>query len=287
MFNVARILERKRRGASLSAHEIRALIAGYLRGDVHDYQMAAFAMAVCCRGMDSDETATLTESMWRSGETLGWPEGPPVVDKHSTGGIGDKSSLVLAPLLAEFGVRVPMISGRGLGPTGGTLDKLESIPGFHVRLSNDDFRRVVASTGCAIVGQTMSLAPADRMLYALRDATGTVDSIPLIVASILAKKLAAGLDRLVLDVKFGSGAFGRSPDQARELAEALTSTAHRSGLATTALVTSMDQPTGRAVGNAVEVKEALATLAGDGPPDLAELVSLLGAELLAGVGRFS
>lgn len=284
--NAAHLIAAKRDGAELSPDEIAWLISGYTRGDVPDYQMAAFAMAVCCRGMTAAETAALTASMLGSGVTLSWPgEDRPVVDKHSTGGIGDKVSLVLAPLLACCDVVVPMISGRGLGPTGGTLDKLESIPGFRTDLSLDELQRVARDVGCVICGATDEIVPADRKLYALRDVTGTVPTIPLITASIMSKKLAEGLDALVLDVKCGSGAFMKTEQEACELARAMVVAGRESGVATSALITDMHQPVGRAVGNALEVDEAVCTLQGEGPQDLAELTLELGAQLLVDAGR--
>jgi pyrimidine-nucleoside phosphorylase len=284
--NATHIIARKRDGTELSPDEISWLISGYTRGDVPDYQMAAFAMAVCCRGMTAPETAALTASMLGSGVTLEWPgEDRPVVDKHSTGGIGDKVSLVLAPLLACCDVVVPMISGRGLGPTGGTLDKLESIPGFRTDLSLDELQRITRDVGCVICGTTAEIAPADRKLYALRDVTGTVPSIPLITASIMSKKLAEGLGALVLDVKCGTGAFMSTPEQAHELAREMVAVGTEMGVGTSALITDMNQPLGRCVGNALEVNEAIAALQGDGPRDLAELTLALGAQLLVAAGR--
>jgi pyrimidine-nucleoside phosphorylase len=278
--NPVQIIARKRDGAALSADEIGSLIDGYVRGDVPDYQMSAFAMAVYLRGMDGVETAALTERMLRSGDVLESPDVARRVDKHSTGGIGDKSSLILAPLLACCGLQVPMISGRGLGATGGTLDKLESIPGFRTNLSADEIQRIVERVGCVITGATANLVPADRKLYALRDVTATVASIPLITASIMSKKLAEGLSALVLDVKFGSGAFMKSLDQARILARAMVETGSRMGVKTTALLTDMNQPNGRLAGNAVEVDESLEVFAGGGPPDLREITLALAAEVL-------
>jgi len=280
------VIEKKRDGGALAADELHAFVAGFTGGAIPDYQMAALAMAVFFRGMTTDETAALTDAMMRSGETLsfdGWPR--PTADKHSTGGIGDKVSLVLGPLAASAGVAVPMISGRGLGLTGGTLDKLESIPGFNTRLSADAFRAALARAGCAIIGQTDRLAPADRKLYALRDVTGTVPSIPLITASILSKKLAEGAASLVLDVKCGRGAFMRTPEQARALAESLLRVGRAHGRNLAALITDMDQPLGRAVGNALEVREAVELLRGGGPADVRELTLILTARLclLAGV----
>jgi pyrimidine-nucleoside phosphorylase len=279
--NPAAIIARKRDGHSLTPGEIAGFVGGFARGEVPDYQMAALAMAIYLRGMDASETAALTECMLRSGTTLGWTAGgPPKVDKHSTGGVGDKVSLVLAPLLACCGLQVPMISGRGLGATGGTLDKLEAIPGFRTDLSIDEIRDITERVGCVITGATADIAPADKRLYALRDVTATVASIPLITASIMSKKLAENLDALVLDVKFGSGAFMKSIDQARELARSLVDTGKRMGVKTAALLTDMNQPLGRLAGNAMEVDESVATLAGDGPQDLTQLTLALGRELL-------
>jgi len=279
--NVVQIISKKRDGGELTSDEIGTLIAGYVRGEVPDYQMSAWAMAVYLRGMTVSETAALTEHMLHSGITLEWSEGEsPKVDKHSTGGIGDKVSLPLAPMLACCDVQVPMISGRGLGPTGGTLDKLDSIPGFRTNLSTTEFQCICREVGCVISGATSDLVPADRKLYALRDVTGTVPSIPLITASIMSKKLAEGLDALVLDVKWGSGAFMKTLDAARKLAQSMVETGKRMGVPTVALITDMNQPLGRLVGNAVEVDESLAVLKGEGPPDLREITLELGAELL-------
>ena len=248
------LLDRKREGRELAASEIRALIAAYTKGEVPDYQMAAFAMAVCCRGMTAQETLALTESMRDSGSCLDWSDLlRPTADKHSTGGVGDKLSLIIQPLAASCGVAVPSLTGRGLGLTGGTADKLESIPGYNASLSLADFKRVVADCGCSMTVQTAEIAPADKKLYALRDVTGTVPSIPLIVASILSKKLAEGAGTLVFDVKCGKGAFMQTPEQARALAEALVNGAKGAGRKAAALVTAMDEPLGFAVGNALEV----------------------------------
>ena len=276
------IIQKKRDRGQLSSEEIGAFIAGYAQGDIPDYQMSALAMAIYLNGMTTDETAALTDHMLASGARFDWPDDDvPRVDKHSTGGIGDKTSLLLAPMLACCGLQVPMISGRGLGATGGTLDKLEAIPGFRTNLSMDEIRRVVAKVGCVITGATPDLVPADRKLYALRDVTATVPSIPLITASIMSKKLAEGLDVLVLDVKFGSGAFMKTEALARELAQSLVATGKRMGVATTALLTDMNQPLGRMAGNAVEVDESVAALEGRGPDDLMEVTLALGAEVLA------
>ncbi|MGI6496286.1 MAG: thymidine phosphorylase [Kiritimatiellia bacterium] len=276
------LIEQKRDGFALSPEDIRAFVEGFTAGDIPDYQVSALAMAILWRGMDETETAALTDAMIHSGDTLSFDDLPrPTADKHSTGGIGDKISLPLAPLVAAAGVAVPMISGRGLGITGGTLDKLESIPGFDARLSVDAFQRIVADVGCAIIGQTDRLAPADRKLYALRDVTGTVPSIPLITASILSKKIAGGAGTLVFDVKCGSGAFMKDLESARALARSLLSSTVRLGRRAAALVTDMSQPLGRTVGNALEVRESIEILHGRGPADVRELVLRLGALMLA------
>lgn len=267
------LIEHKREGGALSAAEIQTIITGFTRGEVPDYQMSALAMAIYFKGMSAEETAALTEAMLNSGSTLKWPQGAPMrVDKHSTGGIGDKTSLILAPLLACDGLWVPMISGRGLGITGGTLDKLESIPGFRTQLSENEIYRVVSDTGCAMVGQTPNLCPADKKLYALRDVTGTVPSIPLITASIMGKKLAEGLNRLVLDVKYGSGAFMKTREQAEILARSMVDVGRAMGVRSSVMLNAMDEPTGHAAGNALEVAEAVQCLQGRGPQDLEDLV---------------
>jgi thymidine phosphorylase len=257
----AELIRRKREGGELSAEEIEFLVAGITDGSVSDAQVGALAMAIVWRGMTNAERIALTGAMTRSGDVLEW-EGDRILDKHSTGGVGDKVSLLLAPIVAACGGSVPMISGRGLGHTGGTLDKLQSIPGYDVAPDNARLRAAVADAGCAIVGQTATLAPADRRLYAIRDATSTVESIPLIVASILSKKLAAGLSALVMDVKVGSGAFLPDRDSARELARAIVDVAQGNGLRTSALLTDMDRVLGRAAGNAVEVRESIDHLTG-------------------------
>ena len=254
------LLDRKREGGELSPDDIRALIDAYTRGEVPDYQMAAFAMAVCCRGMSAAETHALTDAMQHSGACLSWPGLS--ADKHSTGGIGDKLSLVIQPLAASCGISVPSLAGRGLGLTGGTVDKLESIPGYNAGLSLDDFRRVVAECGVSIAAQTAEIAPADKKLYALRDVTGTVPSIPLIVGSILSKKLAEGAGALVFDVKCGEGAFMKTRVDACALARALVDGAKAAGRKAAALVTAMNEPLGWAVGNALEVEEAIQVLRG-------------------------
>ena len=259
------LLDRKREGGELAPEEIRALIDAYTRGDVPDYQMAAFAMAVCCRGMTPAETHALTDAMQHSGECLTW-QGPSA-DKHSTGGIGDKLSLIIQPLAASCGISVPSLAGRGLGLTGGTVDKLESIPGYNACLSLDDFRRVVSECGVSIAAQTAEIAPADKKLYALRDVTGTVPSIPLIVGSILSKKLAEGAGTLVFDVKCGAGAFMKTRAEACALARALVDGARAAGRRAAALVTAMDEPLGWTVGNALEVEEAMGVLRGGNGQD--------------------
>ena len=280
------LIQRKRDGGELTAPEIDFLIRGYAAGDVPDYQAAAFAMAVFFRGATSAETVALTRSMMLTGEVLDLSDLPgPKADKHSTGGVGDKTSLVLAPLAAACGVYVPMISGRGLGHTGGTLDKLESIPGFSVRLSLADLRRVLRECGLGLIGQTPEIAPADRKLYALRDVTATVESQPLICASIMSKKMAEGIDALVLDVKCGDGAFLRGREEARALAQAMIAIGRGMGKRIAALLTDMEQPLGRTVGNALEIAECVETLKGRGPSDLESLSVELAAWMvhLAGV----
>jgi pyrimidine-nucleoside phosphorylase len=281
------ILRKKREGKPLHPEETAFVVRGYTRGEIPDYQMSALLMAICCRGMDTEETASLTEEMLHSGEVI-QPEEIPgrKVDKHSTGGVGDKVSLVLAPLVASFGVMVPMISGRALGHTGGTLDKLESIPGFRTNLSLKELKRNVERVGVSIIGTTKELVPADSRLYALRDVTSTVESIPLITASILSKKFAEGIDGLVLDVKTGSGAFMKGLEEARALARSLVDTAHRMDRPAVALITDMNQPLGRMVGNANEVQEAIETLQGNGPPDLVELTLELGYQMLRLAGLY-
>jgi pyrimidine-nucleoside phosphorylase len=271
-FRAIDVIRKKRDGLELPRTEIEALVTTYTRGDVPDYQVSAWLMAVVLRGMTRAETAALTDAMLRSGDVLDFSSLPArKVDKHSTGGVGDKTSLVLAPLAAAAGVAVPMISGRGLGHTGGTLDKLEAIPGFNVNLSVSEFRRVLETCGCAMIGQTAEIAPADRKLYALRDVTGTVESPYLICASIMSKKLAEGIDALVLDVKTGSGAFMKSEQDAVFLAELMVETGERMGKHVVALITDMDQPLGNMIGNALEVVEVVEILRGGGPEDLREL----------------
>ena len=275
---VTDLIRRKRDGAELQRNEIEFLIDGYTRDSIPDYQMSAWLMAVLLRGMTRAELAALTEAMLNSGEVLSFPELPATkVDKHSTGGVGDKTSLVIAPIVAAAGLYVPMISGRGLGHTGGTLDKLESIPGFNVNLSVADFRRVLAQCGAGLIGQTQEIAPADKKIYALRDVTGTVESPYLICASIMSKKLAEGIGALVLDVKTGSGAFMKAEKDAVFLAELMVETGQRLSKRIAALITDMDQPLGNAVGNALEVAECIDILNGKGPEDLRELCLILSA----------
>ncbi|MBI9019707.1 MAG: thymidine phosphorylase [Verrucomicrobia bacterium] len=275
------IIEKKRDGAELSGEELRFLIQGFTAGSIPDYQMAAFAMAVYFNGMTPRETAALTLEMMNSGDVIDPATLPGIkADKHSTGGIGDKTSLILAPLAAACGLTVPMISGRGLGITGGTLDKLEAIPGYRTNLSEKEFFQTLENVGCSITGQTAQLAPADKKLYALRDVTGTVPSIPLITASIMSKKLAEGLDTLVLDVKWGKGAFMKTIEQARELATAMVEVGTQMGKKVRALITDMNTPLGRAAGNALEVQECLEVLRGGGPDDLRELTVELTAHML-------
>ncbi len=275
------IIQKKRDGGALSPEEIEFFVSGYTGGRVPDYQASALAMAVFFRGMTPEETVSLTRSMMRTGEVLDLSDLPgPRVDKHSTGGVGDKTSLVLAPLAAACGVYVPMISGRGLGHTGGTLDKLESIPGFRVGLSLDEFRAVLRRTGMGLIGQTPQIAPADRKLYALRDVTATVESRPLIAASIMSKKMAEGIDALVLDVKTGDGAFMKTFEDSRALAQAMVDIGRGMGKKIAALITDMDQPLGHSVGNSLEVAECIETLKGRGPRDLEELSVELAAWML-------
>ena len=280
-FRAIDVIRKKRDGCELSQNEIEGLVNAYTSGDIPDYQVSAWLMAVVLKGMTRAETAALTDAMLHSGDLLDLSGlKAKKVDKHSTGGVGDKTSLVLAPLAAAAGIAVPMISGRGLGHTGGTLDKLEAIPGFNVNLSVTEFRRVLETCGCAMIGQTAEIAPADRKLYALRDVTGTVESPYLICASIMSKKLAEGIDALVLDVKTGSGAFMKSEKDATFLAELMVETGERMGKQVVALITDMDQPLGNKIGNAIEVLEVLEVLRGDGPEDLKELCLELAAWML-------
>ncbi len=279
------LIRLKRDGAALSEDQIRQLISSFQSGELLDSQMAAFAMATCIRGMTLDETYFLTKAMLQSGSQITWASEVPVVDKHSTGGVGDKASLLIAPLLASFGVRVPMISGRGLGITGGTLDKLESIPDFNTNLSLDNLQAIVNATGCVITGATDEIAPADKKLYGLRDVTGTVASIPLITSSILSKKLAESPDALIFDVKCGSGTSMRTLADARELASMLVQICSRFQVRAKAIITDMEQPLGTAIGNAAEVREALLSFAGSGPSDLVHLATTFAFELLTLAGK--
>ena len=283
MIRPAELIERTRNGEELAADELAELVLAYARDEVPDYQMAAWCMAVFFRGLTGAETHALTDAMVRSGETLdlGAALGRKVVDKHSTGGVGDKTSIAVGPIVAACGVPFGKMSGRGLGHTGGTLDKLESIPGFRVELSTEAFIGQVREIGLAIVGQSADLVPADRKLYALRDVTATVDVVPLIASSIMSKKLAAGADAIVLDVKVGDGAFMKTLDDARVLAQVMLDVGEPAGREVVCLLTDMDQPLGRAVGNALEIREAVETLRGDGPPDFTELVLDACARLLA------
>jgi pyrimidine-nucleoside phosphorylase len=279
----AELIERKRNGEELPAEEISELILGYTRGEIPDYQLAAFCMAVYFRGMTPAETYALTDAMIRSGRTLdlGGALGRKVVDKHSTGGVGDKTTIAVGPIVAACGVPVGKMSGRGLGHTGGTLDKLESIPGFDVELSVDEFVAQVREIGLAIVGQTDDLVPADKQLYGLRDVTATVDILPLIASSIMSKKIAGGADAIVLDVKVGDGAFMKTLDDARALAQTMLELGEHAGREVVCLLTDMDQPLGAAVGNALEIAEARDTVRGEGPPDFTELVLDACSRLLA------
>lgn len=278
---VPRLIERKRNGEKLEPHELRELVLAYASGQVPDYQMAALLMAVYFRGLDRAEMNALMDAMLESGKRLDLSRLPiPRIDKHSTGGVGDKVSLILAPLIASLGVAVPMMSGRGLGHTGGTLDKLESIPGFRTALSLAEAEKQIARIGCAMLGQTEEIVPADRKIYALRDATATVEVIPLIAASIMSKKIAESLTGLVLDIKRGSGSFLPELDQEIKLAQAMIDLGVEHACPVVALVTAMDRPLGHACGNALEVAEAIEVLKGAGPPDLIEVTFALGAEML-------
>jgi pyrimidine-nucleoside phosphorylase len=277
----AQIVRRKREGEELAAADIRAFFDGYSTGDVEEYQMSAFLMAVFFRGMSAAELATLVDVMIGSGAVADLSAVPGLkVDKHSTGGVGDKVSIVLAPLVAALGVPVPMMSGRGLGHTGGTVDKLETIPGFRTDLSLREYRDQLLAVGCALIAQTQEIAPLDRRMYALRDVTATVESIPLIASSIMSKKIAEGIDALVLDVKLGNGAFMPDEERAAELARAMIGIGAARGKRVVALLTAMDRPLGHAIGNALEVEECILTLRGEGPADLRELTLSLAAEML-------
>jgi pyrimidine-nucleoside phosphorylase len=279
----AELIRRKRDGQRLAPEEIAELILGYARGEVPDYQLAAFCMAVYFRGLNGAETFALTDAMIRSGETiaLGSAVGRTVVDKHSTGGVGDKTSLAVGPIVAACGVPFGKMSGRGLGHTGGTLDKLESIPGFRIELTTDEFVAQVRDVGLAIIGQSANLVPADKLLYGLRDVTATVDNVSLIAASIMSKKIAAGADAIVLDVKVGDGAFMKRVEDARELAQLMLELGRDAGRQVACMLTDMDQPLGHAVGNALEIRETIATLRGEGPRDFEELVLAAAAHLLS------
>ena len=275
------VIVKKRDGGALVREEIRFFVEAITTGTVPDYQATALLMAIFLRGMSADETAWLTDAMVYSGDRIDLDGIPGIkVDKHSTGGVGDKTSLVLAPVVAACGVTVPMMSGRGLGHTGGTLDKLESIPGFRVNLSFDEMKAALSRAGCAMIGQTSQIAPADKKLYALRDVTGTVESIPLITASIMSKKIAEGIGALVIDVKTGSGAFMKTLADSRRLAESLVSVGNASGVRTQAVLTGMDSPLGLAVGNALEVIESIEVLKGGGPADLLEVTLELASRML-------
>jgi pyrimidine-nucleoside phosphorylase len=280
------LIRKKRDGGELSSDEIAFLIRSYTADEIPDYQMAAWLMAVLIRGMTGAELSALTVAMLHSGEVLDLSDIPGAkVDKHSTGGVGDKTSLIIAPIVAAAGVIVPMISGRGLGHTGGTLDKLQSIPGFNIHLSLSEFRRVLKLCGCALIGQTAEIAPADKKLYALRDVTATVESPNLICASIMSKKLAEGIDGLVLDVKTGSGAFMKTEKDAVHLADLMVETGERMGKKMVALITDMDQPLGLKVGNALEIEECIEVMNGEGPPDLREISIELAAWMFSLAGR--
>src|SRR5712671_4867482 len=285
---VPRLIERKRDGGRLEVGEIREFVLAYAKGQIPDYQIAAFLMAVYFRGFDRSEMNAMMEAMLESGRRLDLSRLPMSrIDKHSTGGVGDKTSLILAPLIASLGVAVPMMSGRGLGHTGGTLDKLESIPGFRTALTLDEAQRQIARIGCAMIGQTDEMVPADRKIYALRDATATVEVIPLIAASIMSKKLAEGLTGLVLDIKRGSGSFLPKLEDELELAKAMIDLGTAHGCPVVALLTAMDRPLGNACGNALEVAEAIEVLKGAGPPDLIEVTMALGGAMLVLAGAAS
>jgi len=279
--SIPEIIAKKRDGNPLSPHELKFVITGYVQGEIPDYQISALLMAIYFQGMDQNEMRVLTEFMIASGDTIDLKSIPEIkVDKHSTGGVGDKVSLILAPLVAAAGVPVPMMSGRGLGHTGGTLDKLEAIPGFRTNLTEKEFLQEIQAIGFAMIGQTQEIVPADKKLYALRDVTGTIPSIPLICSSILSKKKAEGADALVLDVKVGKGAFLSSKEKTRVLAETLVSLGSDLGIRTIAVLTAMDEPLGNAVGNWLETREAIQCLKGNGPEDLMQVVEVLGGAML-------
>jgi pyrimidine-nucleoside phosphorylase len=283
VIRAAELIQRKRDGGELGADELAALVLGYARDEIPDYQMAAFCMAVYFRGLSAAETHALTDAMVATGRSLDLRSalGRVVVDKHSTGGVGDKTSIAVGPVVAACGVPFAKMSGRGLGHTGGTLDKLEAIPGFRVELAEDEFVEQVRTVGLAIIGQSADLVPADKRLYALRDVTATIENVSLIAASIMSKKIAAGADAIALDVKVGDGAFMKTLDDARELARAMVDLGERAGRRVACLLTDMDEPLGRAVGNALEIREAVETIRGSGPPDFTELVLRASAELLS------
>ncbi|XP_076063877.1 thymidine phosphorylase-like [Oratosquilla oratoria] len=283
-FRIDTLLKVKQSGGRFSPAMIEFLVRNIAKGTMEDSQIGAWLMAMYIQGLDPKETMHLTSAMKESGTVLTWDPSWVVGDKHSTGGVGDKTSLPLAPALAACGLKVPMISGRGLGHTGGTLDKLESIPGYRVMLSAEEMNVALQKAGCCIVGQTGSIVPADKRMYAVRDITGTIDSLPLIVASIVSKKAAEGLNTLVLDVKYGRGTFMKTQQEAKDLARALVDTANALNMRTTALITNMDTPIGRTIGNALEVEESIECLRGKGSDDLVELVTVLGGELLASSG---